>query len=112
MAVVTYKFPVSGSTPPSIALMQSPKRSLVLVDVACSDLSSFDVVHNFGLSAADIANGFPICFKEYIVSVAGQSIRWNMAQDADGNTLHFTNVLAAVGWTVRFVIQRPHSIIE
>ncbi len=116
MAVtVTYTYPVAGTTAPT-ALQASNANAVVADVVATADADTTAVVtHNFGLTAAQLANGFPLVNEVPTLSQALTAMSgWVNSANA-ANTSTFTK-LASVGSgnasaQLRVTIQRPFSSV-
>ncbi len=111
---VTYTYPVAGVTPPTAA---QAKDLVVASVVASADGDTVaTITHNFGLTAAQLAAGFPLV--SMTLGPLGQALAassgWSFTS-ASANAAVFTK-LATVGSgsaTAQLIValQRPHSII-
>jgi hypothetical protein len=106
---VTYAYPVAGATAPTA--VQSATASVVTATIAMADGdSSVAVVHNWGLTAAQLAALFP--FIELRRTAQGATPIVTLAVATDGNTVTISKGTAAgSAFTGVVVIQRPHSIL-
>jgi len=56
---VTYKYPVSGTTPPTLLQALGANTLTAVVNLADAD-TIITVVHNWKMSSADLTNKFPL----------------------------------------------------
>lgn len=102
-----YTFPVSGATPPTAA--QSKKKNHVIaVITGDNSATTFDVTHNWNISAADLAAGFPKFNIEPILASGITAAPWVAVAGKTANTVTFT-CTAFTGAGVRVVLERPYS---
>jgi len=114
MAVtVTYEHPVAGLVPPT-AVEAKGIVNATIIKGADADIAA-TVTHNMGISAADLAAGFPKVTITPIEQVTAAIADWTVAAlGANDITLAAT---AGVGSgsanpQVRVIIERPHSIVR
>jgi hypothetical protein len=117
MAVtVTYTHPVAGITAPT-ALQSSNAQSVIADVIATADGDTTAVVtHNFGLTAAELASGFPNVIMTPVLSQALAALSsWTNTANA-ANTSTFTKLATAGSGNaanqLHVTVQRPHSIIR
>jgi hypothetical protein len=106
---VTYTYPVAGATAPTAA--QTRNRSMITGTIIMADGDTQAVVtHNWGLSAAELTDRFPLAKWDYVTpGTAPALISWSRAT----NTVTFTKATGTgTGATFEFNLQRPHSIIR
>ena len=113
-AVITYQYPVAGLVPPTA--LQAHDQVTAVIEALDADVAAV-VVHNLGLTAAQLALGWPIVTLEPLYATAGTEANladWiTTIKTANDVTLAKTNAGGsgtAAGPTVRAHIQRPHSI--
>lgn len=114
MAVtVTYEHPVAGLVAPT-AFQAKGIVNATIIKGANADIAA-TITHNMGLSAAELAAGFPKVTITPIEQVTAVLADWTVAaRGANDITLAAT---AAVGSgsanpQVRVIIERPHSIVR
>lgn len=105
---VAYEYPVTGATAPT-ALQASVVNSLNAVVTGDNSATTFVVTHNWGLSAADLAAGFPIVNTEAILA-AGNTAAVIVTTKAT-NSVTFT-CTAFTGAGLRVNLQRPTSLVK
>lgn len=107
--VVTYAYPVAGTTAPTVA--QALSANAVTATVAMLDAdTTATITHNWQLSVAQLANLFPLV--SYYVSSKGTAMP--ILQVALTNSVSVTltkTTDAGGGGTYTFALLRPHSII-
>ena len=106
---VTYAYPVAGATAPTAA--QSASQSAVTATVVFTDGDTGqDVVHNWNLTATQLAALFPFVCVRSIAN--GTLVGAVLVTLKDSNTVTISKA-SAVGsnFTAAVVIQRPHSIL-
>jgi len=106
VVVVTYKFPVSGLTAPTDRQVYGLGIVTAQVFMADTDLSAV-ITHNFGLTAAELADLFPI---PIVNATAGATAFDGFTYSATANTLTLTKPSAVgSGGTFNVAILRPHT---
>ena len=107
--IVTYAYPVTGTTAPTAA--QVFNLSLVTAQVSMVDTSTtVTVKHNFALSLAQGSNQFPLV--SAYVQTPGTAIPALAIALTDSNTITLNKLSAAgTGGTYCVSIQRPNSLI-
>jgi hypothetical protein len=114
MAVITYKHPVAGLVAPT-ALQAKDLVTFVIVATASAGVT-VTATHNLGVSAADLALGFPEVVIEPLYASAGTEAlndagAW-LCIAKDANTVQLAK--AATGGSTLPVVQvhvlRPHTI--
>jgi hypothetical protein len=117
MSLVTYKFPVSGTTPPTAAQMNQPggSNNLLIAQVNMADTDTSTVlVHNMGLSAAEQAAGFPV-LSHYLTTgeTAGSFLTFNPTAGNVANSLTLVKTAGSgTGFTEIVQLLRPHTLIQ
>ena len=119
MALFTYSYPVSGTTPPTAAQMNIP-GAIATMDTGTLSMGDADttlsVVHNYGLSLVEQSNLFPmIDDTNSVVETAGSFKVWvrpaPSATPANVVTVNKT-AGAGTGFTSVVFILRPHTLIQ
>jgi len=106
-AVVTYRYPVSGATPPT--QIQASQVNQVVADVVFADGATVvNVVHNMQLSATG-TDGRPEI--SWDITASGTALNQPVIAIVDANTVSITQTLgsANTGATYRLWIKRPYS---
>lgn len=104
---VAYTFPVAGASAPTAA--QSKKKNHVIAVVTGDNsATTFDVTHNWNISSADLAAGFPKFNIEPILASGITAAPFVTAANKTANTVTFT-CTAFAGAGVRVVLERPYS---
>jgi hypothetical protein len=111
---VTYRYPVTGATPPTA--LQA--KCEVVVDVACGAGATdddTDIIHNFGLSPTDGSDGRPQV--SFALTAAGAAAALTVGpkfvfKDANTVTVKAINKGANCDWTARITMWRPHTVIR
>lgn len=115
MAVTTtYSYPVAGTTAPTAA-QSSAVNAVVSTVIATADAdTTATITHNFGLSASELSNGFPIVIITPLLSNAITS-GWYASAVAT-NSITLTKGTGAgsgnAGAQIRVTVLRPHTIIQ
>jgi len=117
MAVtIAYLNPVTGATAPTAA--QSLLSSEVIADVtATSDAdTTATITHNFGSTAAELANGFPVVSVVPILSQALTTLSaWAVTAIAT-NSITLTKLTSTgsgnAAAQIRVSIRKPHSLVR
>lgn len=107
--VVTYAYPVAGTTPPTV--LQALGENMLTLTISSLDADTIALItHNWQLTTAQLANLWPLI--QMYVSGAGTAIPiWSFALT---NSVLVTVTKASAaggGGTVTVVLMRPHSII-
>jgi hypothetical protein len=107
MAAVTYMWPATGAVAPTA--LQSKERVVASISTVTA-AGDIQVVHNMGLTAAQLAAGAPIVNVEPVVAEFNTGPRLIVsAQTANGTTL--TQLSGSNTATVAVVtVRRPHTI--
>lgn len=114
MAVITYKHPVAGLVAPTAV---QAKDLVVFVIVATATAGvTVTATHNMGISAADLALGFPEVIIEPLYASAGTEVLVDAGAPVcilkDANTVQIAK--AATGASSLPVVQvsvlRPHTL--
>lgn len=107
--MVQYLYPVSGSVPPSAA--QSRDKNLVICNlVGNGGTGQFIVEHNWNLSAAELASGFPLVSIEFQDEEPLPNT-WSIL----GRNANVVVVLlepAFFGPGRKLTVSRPHSMVR
>lgn len=112
MAVtVTYEYPVAGLVAPT-ALQSANLVIATIIKALDADIAA-TITHNFGLTAAQLAAGFPIIEITPILQVDAKLSDFTV-NAAGANDVSFIMTAAGgsgnVAAQVRVSIERPHSI--
>jgi hypothetical protein len=126
MALVTYTFPVSGTTPPSAAKMNQPggSNNLLIATLNMLDAdTTVALVHNFGLSTSvgstnagisEQAAGFPLL--SWFLTTGETANPFLTFVPTPGNVANSLNVGKTAGsgsgFTAVVQLLRPHSLIQ
>jgi len=105
---VTYEYPVAGTTAPT-ASQSSRKNEISAVITGDNSATDFTVTHNWGLSAAELADGWPRVNIEYLLA-AGYTAA-SLITSKTANTVVFSNT-AFTGAALRVRLERPHTIVR
>jgi hypothetical protein len=113
-AVITYQYPVAGLVAPTA--LQVADQVTAVVEALDADTDAV-VIHNLGLTAAQLLLGWPIVTLEPLYAVGGTEailadwyVRLKTANDITITKVAVGGSGTGVGPTVRVHIQRPHSI--
>lgn len=108
--VVTYAYPVSGTTPPTVA--QTSNEVNAIVSWADADTLA-TVTHNFGLASTDPAALFPVVNINIDSTSTGTASATVTVTKTNTNAVTLTKSTAAgTGATLQVIILRPHSIMR
>lgn len=105
---VAYTAPVSGATAPT-ALQAKNKNFCNAVVTGDAAAVTFTITHNWNLSAADLAAGFPVWHFQPLSNAAYAANPFPASQTA--NSITFTCV-AFTGAIVGMKIERPFSMAK
>ena len=107
MSTVTYQNPVAGTTAPTVA--QALLTNLITASVAMADAdTTATVVHQFGLSAAQLAAGFPIVTFNF--STAGTlAVNYSVTVGATNVVIAKASTATGSGSTLEVSVMRPWS---
>jgi hypothetical protein len=119
MALFTYSYPVSGTTPPTAAQMNIPGAIATMITgtlyMGDAD-TTISVVHNFGLSQAEQNNLFPMIVDQPSVAETAGSFRVFVRPTPSAtpaNAVTAGKVAGAgTGFTSVVFILRPHTLIQ
>lgn len=100
---VTYETPVAGTTAPT-ATQSRTHQSLSAIITGDGAATTFTVTHNWGLSTAELAAGFPFVTLEYLLA-AGYTAA-SLITSKTTNAVAFSNT-AFTGAGLRVVLARP-----
>ena len=106
---VTYTYPVAGVTEPTAK--QAARKNMLTATILMADADTLAVVtHNWGLSAAELTDRFPMATWNYVTpGTAPALVSWSRAT----NTVTFTkNNDTGAGGTFEINLERPHSLIR
>lgn len=105
---VTYETPVAGTTAPTAA--QSRTHQTIGATITGDNSAvAFTVTHNWGLSAAQLAKGFPEVNLEVILAAGYTAAAIITSKTA--NTVVFSNT-AFTGAGLRVTLSRPFSMLQ
>ena len=104
---VAYEYPVTGATAPTAAVM-SKHQSLSAVVTGDGSATTFTIVHNWGLSTAQLADAFP--WVEYEEILAAGYTAAPLVTTRNANNVVFT-CTAFTGAGLRVRLQRPWSAL-
>lgn len=114
MAVsVVYEHPVAGGTAPT-ALEAADKVVAEIISTADADTGPAVITHNMGVSAADLAAGFPEVLIEQLLPAGWLNLPHVLAANKLTNSVGVT--LTNVGSSgnanaqIRVTITRPHTV--
>ncbi len=109
---VTYKYPVSSTTPPTATQSSQVQAVTATINWLEADTTG-TITHNFGLQTATFPGNTGQLFPEIIFyPTAGQTV----AADyrfvlTDGNVITFHKTAGnGTGGTVHVIVRRPHSV--
>ena len=119
MALFTYSYPVSGTTPPTAAQMNIPGAIATMITgtlyMGDAD-TTLTVVHNLGLSQAEQTNLFPMIVDlGAVLETAGSFKVWvrPAPSSTPANSVTIGKVAGAgTGFTDVVFILRPHTLIQ
>jgi len=105
--IVNYLHPVIGTTAPTAE--QTKDMVVASIDSTTSPNTAV-VVHNMGLTTAQIAMGWPIVSIEPVL-VEARTASWIVTlQSANQTTLVQLSCAGSVAGSIRLTIRRPHTI--
>ncbi len=104
--VVTYKFPVSGLTAPTAPQVYGLGLVTAQLTMGDTDLT-VDITHNFGLTAAELADLFPVVIMNP-TALATVFPGFTFVKAANKITLNKPSAVNS-GGTFDVVILRPHT---
>lgn len=103
---------LGGTVPPTANQAANINTLGVLASTADSD-TSIAIVHNWGLSTADLAAGYPIIDARLDTAGTAAPVLTNFYTGSAANTLTVTKASAAgSGGTIVFKLQRPSTLIR
>lgn len=106
MASVAYTWPATGAVAPTA--LQTKDRVVATITTAPGS-ADIAVVHNMGLSAADLSAGRPIVNIEQTTADANVARLIVSAQSANGTTLTQLSGTATAATAIA-TVRRPHTI--
>lgn len=110
--VVTYKAPVSGTTPPTVA--QARSASILVAEVSAADGdTSTPITHNWQLSSAELAKFYPVVSIRPGTGMASTLSITTLVALTDSVSVTFTKPTTAGSagtWIVTLI--RPHTLIR
>lgn len=105
---VTYEWPVAGVTAPTAS--QAKKHStLVATITGDGTATSFVIVHNWALTAAELAAGFPTVSADHLLAAGYTAALLTGARAT--NQVTFANT-AFTGAGLRITLARPFSMVK
>lgn len=107
MASVAYTFPPTGGVAPAASIVKD--RVVATITTVDSAAASIPVIHNMGLTAAQIALGLPIVNIEPILAEAATSRPIVTAQSANGTVITSLSGNATAACVI-VTVHRPHTI--
>jgi len=115
MAVtVTYEYPVAGIVAPT-ALQGRVCTCVATVIKGADGDTAATITHNMGLSAAQIAQGFPVVTITKIEQITAVLADWTVTT-VTANTVVMTATAGAGSGSanpqIRVTVRRPHSITK
>ena len=113
-ATINYKYPVAGTTAPTILQALGVNTQVIEVVLADADTTAA-ITHNWQMSAADLAFYFPVVSAYLELSGTGGPILATViATLTDSVTVTLTKAGTATGsgQTLVVTLQRPHSIVR
>jgi hypothetical protein len=102
---VTYERPVAGVTPPTSAQVRAHQQVAAVI-TGDGATTSFTVMHNMGIPAADLAAGFPEVSYEYLLP-DGYTAQARVFSKVSSRVVFLCTAFA--GAALRVVIRRPWS---
>jgi hypothetical protein len=105
---LAYETPVTGATPPT-AFQSSRHNEVTAVVTGDGSSTDFTITHNFGLTAAELADGWPRVSFEYLLAAGYTAAALITSKTA--NTVVFS-CSAFTGAGLRVRIERPHTIVR
>ena len=113
-ATVNYKYPVSGTTPPTF--IQALPANTIQAEVVFGDAdTTATITHNWQVSAADLAAYFPtVSFVPNGSGTGGLVLATIIAALTNSIAVTLTKASTAAGSAVTLVVTltRPHSIVR
>ena len=117
--VITYINPagLTGPTPPTAAQMASANNLVAAVSATADGDTTAVITHNWGLSAAQLANYHPfVIISKLTANLAAANLSAWAAAWTDGNTITLTKATTgssgAAGNQIVVILLKPHSIID
>lgn len=109
-ATVTYLTPIHGTTPPTAAQIRLLSSVTVTINFGDTDTSAV-ITHNFGLSAAEAADGYP--WTPWWIVNPGTVVPLISFVNTDTNTVTVTKALATgTNCTIEVAVLRPDTNIR
>ncbi len=105
---VTYSWPVAGTTAPT-ASVSKKHQTLIATITGDNSATSFSITHNWALTVAELAAGFPLVFKDSILAAGNTAAAVTGAKTT--NAVAFTNT-AFTGAGLQITLMRPWSAIR
>lgn len=105
---VAYEYPVSGATAPTASQART-HQSMSAIVTGDGSATSFVITHNWGLSAADLTNGFPWVQLEILITAGYTAAALVTTKAANSVTFTCTGFTGA-GLRVR--LERPYSMLR
>jgi hypothetical protein len=119
MALFTYSYPVSGTTPPTAAQMNIPGAIATMITGRLNMLdadTTITITHNYGLSLAEQSNLFPmLAVENEVVETAASFVVYVRPTPTATPANTFTVGKASgagTGFTSVVFILRPHTLIQ
>lgn len=107
---VAYVYPVAGATPPTA--LEAKNKNEIVVDVTGDNSgTTIAVTHNWAISAADLANGFPEWSAEPLLT-GGQAAALFRTQANNLTNASTFGCTAFTGAAVRIRLRRPMSLVK
>ncbi len=117
MAVtITYEYPVAGGVTPPTALQALVSMVSALVTATADGDIAATITHNFAISVADLAFGWPIVIVEMMLPAGWLSTPHVLEAGKTTNAVAVT--MSAAGSSgdanpqFRVTVQRPHSLVK
>jgi hypothetical protein len=105
---VAYEYPVSGATAPT-ASQARIHQSMSAIVTGDGSATTFVITHNWGLSAADLTNGFPWVQLEVLIT-AGYTAAALVTTKATNSVTFTCTGFTGAGLRVR--LERPYSMLR
>lgn len=105
--------PTLGGTVPPTATQAANFSTLAVQASTADGDTSIAIVHNWGLSTADLAAGYPVTIWTLDTAGTAVPVLTGFKAGSAANTLTITKASAAgSGGTILFTLARPHTIVR
>ena len=112
MAVVTYLYPVSGATPPTLAQALVVNTVVATLTPNSNTQPTAAITHMFGLTAAEISQGWPNVILDPLDALFWTADWYNASHDPNWEGFVMTNSSQGIDTALqaKVTISRPHTI--